>query len=280
MKVLKIGIELELWLRNTKSSYFNMGDYEFEWKKYVIDREYYENQVELKAPLSSDIKWTIDWFKDFVLSSNRMMGGRIVMNPYVWTHIHMLVGDNDIGYTWFKQVRLRIVDYMYQKLFEYFNSLWQLSHIEREEIFRITRNHNILRYFDYETMGDMLRRNLIDFWHDYHSFKEWCWERPKYQPVIWSLANDNWKPHTLELRMIPNTFFLFNETPRIIEIINDIEALINLPQPSSNEEEELKSNIISYHKKLLSLVSSSNQSHYSSQINQYRAIINWQPLRF
>lgn len=52
--------------------------------------------------------------------------------------------------------------------------------------------------------------------------------RPKYAPVIWSLANESTgKPHSLEIRAIPNTWLLTCSTEEAYDFICQIENILN-----------------------------------------------------
>ena len=250
----KIGIEFELNMDKSTIRDFYTWKVDYKWNTFDVDNEYYQNQIELKSPLNSDIQWSIERFRDFIFSYNRLtIWGNIVWSPYVWTHIHFKILNNWLAFEWFKWVRLRVAEYMFKRLYEYYNAFWSLSIIEIEELRRITRNHNILRYFDFKFLWDWLRRNLNEKGMDYPNFANWCGEKPKYQPVIWSLANEWGKPHTLELRLIPNTYFLFAPIERLMEDIAMIETIMNENKYTFTQMSEMKNSIIETHKKILLL---------------------------
>lgn len=75
--------------------------------------------------------------------------------------------------------------------------------------------------------------------------------RPKYAPVIWSLANESTgKPHSLEIRAIPNTWFLTATTEETFEFICQIEKILN---ERHNPRMDYVSSIIDTNNRLLKI---------------------------
>jgi len=285
-KLYKIGVEIE----------FNVGDFQTyinqirnelypntenandipilhdflkmpEWVEAQLDKEYYKSQCEWKIkPLTMTIDsiWKI---KSFFL--NRMNWIVWVIRKtifktichdespqYVWTHIHLFFNCD-----WFKGERFfRGKTFLAKFLFEYFylyfkeNKYSIPKEIILKELERLVSNHNILQRFDYHTLNKRLRANLNDNWIDYYHKNL---DKIKYQPVFWSAPKPG-KPLTLELRYIPNSFFVYTPWKDIHEFLTLIEKIINYVNNLTSDEfktihESNKEDCVNAHSNLIDL---------------------------
>ncbi len=225
--------------------------------KVTLDKEYYPEQIEMKHSLDEDFDWAISSMKKSMELVSMQTDWYIVGHPYVGTHLHFQIKKSDWEwFEWTTNCKYQIVDYMYKLLYEWFSKKDMGNEIYRKEVARICMNHNILRYFDQKYMWDRLKANLDNIWFRYPMFHKEGTDRPKYQPIIWSYKTDSGKPHTLELRMIPNTFFYESDWLQLHykNIFNEVESAINQPKPSLDLVRQQVISIEASHKKLLSLL--------------------------
>lgn len=198
-----------------------------------VDREYYSDQIEFKLRRTNLMKEWIEYFQNFL----KLMYITIpwlkctTNNHFVWCHIHYFINKDWEHYQnfaqWKKISLVRMAYVMMADWIQSANKKWMLNRVRHNEINRLVRNHNILRYFD-QSIWDRLRANLESSWMSYQQFHSWT-DKPKYTPVLWSLANiSSWKPHSLEVRCIPNTFFLLANSDEVLKIWDWIEEILNM----------------------------------------------------
>jgi hypothetical protein len=209
----------------------------------------------------------LDKVRQFILDNVRQ-GGRITWSSpeYVWTHFHFfLSNDNKVVDYRLSWAKLAIMSFVYKELYNWFYWLinWEnkyddefLSLIVRE-LNRIIMNHNILRYFDQTICEDKLKANLRNYWMRYYLFDEWS-SNPKHQPILWSSANEGGKPFSLELRILPNLFFVANSSKYMSKFIQTIENIINRNVGLSkreliNNNNEYVDSIVQTHNELIRL---------------------------
>ncbi len=225
---------------------------DFEWMNVCVDKEYYQEQIEYKfAPQKASVEY-IDWVKSFIwkrFDDGLLMDyecglpiSLVKWTPrFVGTHIHLFLEKNGAPFAKMVSVRYQVMDYLYKKLLEFFKRIakeWVISNEYMfNELHRVTTNHNILRYFDQEYMGNRMRSNMRNYGMDYRLFADRT-DKKKYQPVLWSLANENGKPFSLELRIIPNIYLMGESSEKIVELINWVEEILNNTYKSSEKEEK------------------------------------------
>lgn len=237
-KIAKIGIEFEFdipWRIERVMPFakafveaFNKDNPEF---TIDVDREYYANQIEFKLRSTSDIKEWLHYFQSFLHSCYKhFVDINCVGNPFVGTHIHLFLEKDGVPYTQLARwKKLPIFNYVYGKFWEflYSNKNGIRKEVIAHEAKRLAYNHNILRHFDKQYLKDWIRKNLERNQMNYPMFHSGI-NRPKYAPVIWSLANlDTGKPHSLEIRAIPNTWLLTCSTEEAYDFICQIEKILN-----------------------------------------------------
>lgn len=208
----------------------------------TLDREFYDEQVEFKLMRTTDIEWGISHFQKFIIDIYSHIPGitSTTERHYVGTHIHMFINKDSSPYTNFARwKKIALVRYAYCTMAKWMmeaTSLWLRRMVIKNELSRLTRNHNILRYFDGK-IGNILKNNLERARLTYQQFHNGT-DKPKYSPVLWSLPNVvTWKPHSLEIRCIPNTYLLVEEPSKIAEYILWVENILNEKNPHTNEED-------------------------------------------
>lgn len=97
----------------------------------------------------------------------------------------------------------------------------------RNELLRVLTSNNISKYFDYKIMRGALKRNLYEAGYSY-VYSSIGNDRPKYQPLIWSLPRDDGKPLSLEARIFPNSYFLMNSPEEIKLVIDEMIERLNV----------------------------------------------------
>lgn len=260
-KVAKIGIEFEFdipWRIERVLPFAKafVNSYNEIDNRFIIevDREYYAQQIEFKLKATENIREGIAHFHSFIKSCYLHFNDiSCVGNPFVGTHVHLFLEKDWQPYELMARwKKLPIFDYVYSKFTEFLaqNTHWLNRKIISLEARRLAYNHNILRHFDRKYLKDWIRKNLEDIDYCYPMFHTWI-NRPKYQPCIWSLANlTTWKPHSFEIRAIPNSWFLTSTTGEISEFICQIEKLFN---KRHNPRHDYVSSIIKTNKRLLGI---------------------------
>ena len=266
-KVAAIGIEFEFSFISMEIS--NNIDFAREYvymyntiyPEYTIevDREYYSTQIEFKLKRTENILGWIIHFQTFIKSCYSHFNGiSCVGDPFVWTHIHLFIEKWGVPYELMARgKKMPIVSMMYN----YFSSWLQeniysiSSRVISLEATRLSLNHNILRHFDSKYLGNWIKRQLECAGLKYPMFHNGI-VRPKYAPVIWSLKNQStWKPHSFEVRAIPNSWFLVEQTSNIYYFISRIESLFN---SKSNDRIDYVDSILTSHRNLIKLMSIRN----------------------
>jgi len=256
-----IWIEFEFSIPTDVSNVMDMlSDYMAEWNNknpsftLQIDREYYSDQVEFKLMRTPNLKEWIEYFQSFIRSVYSIFPWikATTKNHYVGCHIHYFINKDGELYTKFAQgKKIALVRMAYTKVCNWITLYKKMGinkYVARDEMSRLARNHNILRYFD-SSIWDALRNNLEEFHMTYQQFHNGT-DRPKYTPVLWSLpSTTTWKPHSLEVRCIPNSFFLIEESSNIMSIGEGIEDILN-KKWDSNDSEDIEA-IASSHRLLL-----------------------------
>lgn len=220
----------------------------------TLDREFYNEQIEFKLMRTDDMVWGIAHFQEFIWNMYKTIPNlsSTTDGHYVWTHIHLFINKNWVPYTKFAQwKKIPLVKYAYGCMSEWLVSsslFWIKSRVIRNELSRMTRNHNILRYFDWK-IGNVLKRNLESERVKYQQFHDGT-DKPKYSPVLWSLPSIiTWKPHSLEIRCIPNTYLLVEDPENISNYIKWVEHILN-NKVTTTKENDIKE-IADSHMKML-----------------------------
>lgn len=237
-KIAKIGIEFEFdipWRIENVMPFakhyvrqVNMANTDYVVE---VDREYYANQIEFKLRATENVNEWLQYFQEFIHSCYKfMVDVNCVWNPFVGTHIHLFLEKDGEPYNQLARwKKLPIFNYVYDKFTRFISDSRKefRPEVVAHEAKRLSYNHNILRHFDRQYLKDWIRKNLECAWLQYPLFHNGI-NRPKYAPVIWSLPNiDTWKPHSLEIRAIPNTWFLTATKDDMIEFIQNIETILN-----------------------------------------------------
>lgn len=263
-KIAKIGIEFEfdIPLKIDRVMPFaeafvrEWNQTDTKWFIIEVDREYYSNQIEFKLRATDNIEEWLAYFQQFIHGCYQHMSDiSCIGTPFVWTHMHLFLEKDWVPYD--KMARgkkMPIFSYMYRKFEEFLsfnpeNLKWD---IVRNEALRLASNHNILRYFDSTYLKNWIKRNLERHWLCYPMFHRWI-DRPKYAPVIWSFANIvTWKPHSLELRAIPNSWLITAPPEELYEFVCQIESILN---ERHNPRIDYAASIIETNRKLIRLSS-------------------------
>lgn len=219
-----------------------------------VDREYYSNQIEFKLRSTWDILGWITYFQEFLrLCYRHMVDINCTWSPFVWTHIHLFLEKDWVPYSWVARgKKVPIFDYVYSLFYEFLheNKLWIREDVIVDEARRLSSNHNILRHFDKQYLKNWIKRNLEDIYQMYPMFHNGI-NRPKYAPVIWSLANEEtWKPHSLEIRAIPNSWMLTSSDTDVYSFLMRIEKILN---ERHDRRKDYASYILNTNKKLLQM---------------------------
>lgn len=220
------------------------------------DNEFYNSQVEYKMFPKPFSTWntSIETWKKFIQEKIKdwfLING----TDWVGTHIHFFLRKEDgKPLSFMYNVKVPIIHYMMKKLLVHLASLEYNDKVAKLEIERIVRSHSIWRWFDKEVMGDVLRHNMQLFGFDYRNFSNGT-SKKKYQPVLWSFPSaETWKPLSLELRMIPNSYLLnsssLNEDKKFIEY-----SINNRVSTSSDEYNKMKYEIGIIHLALCNYIS-------------------------
>ena len=208
----------------------------------TIDREYYSEQVEFKLMRTTNIQWWIEFFQKAMQDMYKVIKPihSTTRKHFVGTHIHMFLNKDWVPYTKFAQwKKVHLVNYAYGEMSKFLISSvekWRLLRKTiKDEMYRLTTNHNILRFFD-ESIGNKIKHSLEEYGMSYQQFHSGT-DRPKYTPVLWSLANETtWKPHSLEVRCIPNTFLMTEEPKKIADYIYWVANVLNNKAPTDLPE--------------------------------------------
>lgn len=193
-----------------------------------LDKEYYKDQVEFKIralPYSkTDLLRARYAIKDFANDPVVWLIGNAP--AYVWTHLHFWT-------TWEYPhlLKLRWTLFILEFFCEWFEKNIQrnncmLQRLAYFELQRMLFNHNIWHYLDIELMGWKMVELLNSSFNKWYSYMWWA-HRPKYQPIVFSPANDSGKPETLEVRAIPNTWYLTAEENELYEFTEWFKHAIN-----------------------------------------------------
>lgn len=254
-----IGIEFEFNLPADRRNWFaGMTEYVNSMNAITpeytieIDTEYYDDQVEFKLRRCSNIDWGIAHFQAFLISLYEKFPVKATTSRhFVGTHIHLFLNKDWVPFNKFvKGKKIPLVRYAYTKMASWLLD-WQKNYLNkqtaRNEASRLTRNHNILRYFDAQ-IGDKLKKNLELISSSYQQFHSGT-DRQKYTPVLWSLANETtWKPHSLEIRCVPNSYLLSSHSSDVEKYIRWVIDVLNSKDVSNSTDE-----IVSSHAVLLAI---------------------------
>lgn len=231
-----IWIEFEFHLEYHRGAIMEeMVDYANEWNeknpKFTIevDWEYYDDQIELKLRKTEFKEEGIEYFRNFLASCYNKFGwlSATSWKHFVGTHIHMFIKKDLQPYNEFANgKKLLLVQKSYSLATALLNSIPINKRSLSNESNRLCRNHNILRYFD-SSIWDVLRKSLEAYRLNYQQFHTWT-DKPKYTPVLWSLENPTtWKPHSLEIRCIPNSVFLLSKVDELSLFYTNVEGILN-----------------------------------------------------
>ena len=260
-RIAKIGIEFEFevpWrierVMPFASAFIRQFNQDNPWFIIEVDREYYANQIEFKLRSTDNIAEWIGYFQAFLHSCYKHFADiNCVGNPFVGTHFHLFLEKDGEEYSQLARwKKLPIFNYIYSYFAQFLsdNELDIRPEVIAHEAKRLSMNHNILRHFDRQYLKDWIKRNLErnNLW--YPMFHNGI-NRPKYAPVIWSLANlSTWKPHSLEVRAIPNTWLLTATTGEVYDLICQIEQILN---ERHNPRFDYVSSILDTNNKLIKL---------------------------
>ena len=213
-----IGIEVELHSDNysaddiAKNEWLNFNTFTYlKWMSIWVklSREYYSSTIEYNfTPFENNLE-KFKEVKEFLeLQINKYNLYKHCSWPsYVWTHIHIF--DED-------RINMRI-----KNLLEWVSwfLIENISLIDKKGIQRLLFAHQLWGHYSWKN-NHIWRQFLNDKWRRPEIYDN-TREKPKYSPIINSLANaDTWKPKSLEIRIIPNEF-IFNL--RAYELINLID---------------------------------------------------------
>jgi len=221
----------------------------------TLDREYYSDQIEFKLMRTTHIDEGIAYFQKVMIDMYKEIKplSSTTKKHFVGTHIHLFLNKDWVPYTKFAQwKKVLLVKYAYTKMADFLTKLNKEGNVLRRvvanEMMRLTTNHNILRYFD-NSIWNKLKSNLESLRMQYQQFHSWT-DRPKYTPVLWSLANEaSGKPHSLEIRCIPNTFLMLSKPTEISEYVMGVADVLNTR--ATKTVEEAANEIASTHLSLL-----------------------------
>lgn len=231
----------------------------------TVDREYYSEQIEFKLMRNSNIQGWVEFFQNAMRDMYNIITTlhSTTRKHFVWTHIHLFLNKDWVPYTKFAQwKKVQLVKYAYLWMASYLKSLLSDSSIQlkviKNEMIRLTTNHNILRYFDH-SIWDRLKRNLEENGMNYQQFHSGT-ERPKYTPVLWSLANEeSGKPHSLEIRCIPNSFLMLSSPETVTSYIKWVADVLNAKVTQTPEDASI--DIATAHLCLIKEIRTSLKSH-------------------
>lgn len=215
-----------------------------------VDDEYYDNQVEFKTVPGIGF----DKLEDFRSVIVKELAGHRRHFPYssspsfVGTHVHSFLSRDDgtkvtqptrygkryaalrayyhvtkFFHSWFSQLDLSPEG---RVLKGETKTAWNVD-VLRTELLRVLTSNNVSKFFDVRYMDGALARNLsaMNLNYAYSSIGN---DRPKYQPVIWSLARDNGKPTSLEVRLFPNAMFLLSEKEAMEAAVRDVVEAVSI----------------------------------------------------
>lgn len=232
--------------------------------KFAIDEEYYDSIYEIKTYPSPNFTTNISKIQDFIRENTDK--SIYLQNPwpnYVGTHIHIFKDFEK------KENRPPLVPVLSEVFHTITNFMIDftlnpyVNHINKvRELKRLVQSNNLIKYLDHNYLKDslklMTRNNNIYFSYD----SVWI-DNPKYQPVIYS-PKRNQKNYSIEIRYIPNTYFLLSKPEEITNFLKRIikineDTRINTP-PDELLEKQIESILKNYYIliNLLTYVSKNN----------------------
>jgi len=199
---MKIWIEVELnwWWYNyieiSRLSNLSFDIFKNIWNLSIkMSREYYDNTIEYNF---YPFEYTKDLVKEVsVYLENQINKYQFDINWYspafVWTHIHFF-WDKRISK---KKLLLWTMSFIIENI-DSISDLW---------LYRLIKWHQIWGYWSHR--NNHIWRNILNSrWYWVDIYKDTA-DKNKYVPVFNSRATPQWKPKSVELRIIPNDF-LFN----------------------------------------------------------------------
>jgi len=239
ISIRAIGIEFEFeigwwYMPNQPLADALVSEWNIQYPKFKVeyDKEYYDSQIEFKLFMTNDMLDGVAMFKKFLTTAYTIFPKvSATGKPYVGTHIHLFLEKDGVPYEKIARGKKYILfDYTINHFYKWMKSMKATLNANTfsREVSRLVSNHNILRYYDNKYLGNNLKKNLEEFGRSYAMFHNEPPDRPKYSPILWSLPNETTgKPMSLEIRYIPNTWFL-SETPiRIYKFIKQFENELN-----------------------------------------------------
>lgn len=217
---MQIWIEVELHSRQwydsdyiCRQEWFNYSTFttidKKTWIWVKLSKEYYNTTIEYNFTPIENKKENYEVIKNFL--NNQIEKYNLVINnswpAFVWTHVHIFDEDKlnmrlSLLLKWvlfFLKENLTLVNEKGQKRLLLAHQLWwNFSH----------KNNHCWKQF------------LNERWINPSIYSDTSW-KPKYNPVIFSLANSStWKPKSIEIRVLPNEF-IFNW--KILELMTLID---------------------------------------------------------
>lgn len=215
---MRIGIEVELHSDNYSADYIaeqewlNFNEFTFiPWMEIWVklSREYYASTIEYNfTPFENSLKAfkEIRTFLEWQISKYWLY--KHCSSPaYVWTHIHIF--DED-------KINMRIPN-----LLEWVS--WfiidNINSIDRKWLMRLLFAHQLWGNYSWRH-NHIWKEFLNNRWH-WPSIYDNTRDKPKYNPIIFSLENINtWKPKSLEIRLIPNEFMFDLKAYELMDLID------------------------------------------------------------
>lgn len=211
---MKIGIEVELngcWntynqiADNEKLSFTSFKEIWNLWVK--MSPEYYPETIEYNFYPFDYTEWLIEEVTKYLDWQINKYEFKInwYQPAFVWTHIHFF--DKK------RMPKKRLLNWVMSFILE------NIDKISKDWLYRLIKWHQLWGYWSHR--NSHIWRDTICNREFHPEIYDWTSSKNKYSPVFSSRATPEWKPASLEIRIIPNDFF-FNWT--IIDFLDEIET--------------------------------------------------------
>ena len=208
---MKVWIEVEL--HSNKRSYsdiashlwLSFNSFNEEWIK--MSEEYYRSTIEFNfMPIGLDKK-EFDRIADYLKEKREYFNLKLNWDrpQFTWTHLHLFETSS------FRKNRL--LKWVLSFIKDNFDGL---SWGSKE---RLLLAHQLWGFYDHNQLSGEWANLVRVNWFNLTNYSL-CYAKPKYSPVIKSLAIEGWKPLSTEIRCIPNEY-IFNG--KAYELCKEIE---------------------------------------------------------
>ena len=201
----------KLWLSKYK---FNKH-----WIKYSL--EYYPETFELNfKPFNINNIKAIQKYKHYAgeVKSKYSLSLFNRWPAFVWTHIHIF---NPLLFNNRSEILKITMAFI----------LDNIKFLSKNDILRLLLAHQLWAYHD-KLNNDVWRNFIINSWLPASS----VWrDKRKYQPILFSRENiDTGKPKSIEIRIVPNTFFFNGLMEKLVLTVLDKVNNKNIPEIDEN----------------------------------------------